>query len=85
MFEYVLLKGVNDSMLQAEELAKLMAKPLYMVNIISYNPTGKFKATDKMKTQQFIDFLKSRGVSVTQRYTFGTDIWAACGQLANKK
>jgi len=84
MFEYVLLRGVNDSMWDAEELAKIMAKPLYMVNIINYNPTGKFKATDKNKVNDFINLLKSRGVSVTQRYTFGTDIWAACGQLANK-
>lgn len=84
MFEYVLLKGVNDSLEHAENLAKIMAKPLYLVNIISYNPTGKFKATDKNKVNDFIDFLKSRGVAVTQRYTFGTDIWAACGQLANK-
>ncbi len=84
MFEYVLLKGVNDSIKHAEDLAKIMAKPLYLVNIISYNPTGKFKATDKNKVEDFINVLKSRGVAVTQRYTFGTDILAACGQLANK-
>lgn len=84
MFEYTLLKGINDSLAHAEMLAKIMAKPLYLVNIISYNPTEKFKATDKKQVNDFINLLKSRGVSVTQRYTFGTDILAACGQLANK-
>ena len=84
MFEYLMIKGVNDSITQAKELAKLMKKPLYMVNIIAYNPTDVFKASNTKDVQKFINTLEKEGVSVTQRYSFGQDIDAACGQLANK-
>ena len=42
MFEYLMIKEVNDSDRDAFELVKLMKKPLYMVNLIPYNPTGRF-------------------------------------------
>ncbi len=40
MFEYLLIKGVNDSPNHARRLARIMRKPLYMVNLIRYNPAG---------------------------------------------
>ena len=85
MFEYLLLDKVNDSFQQAEQLARLMSKPLYMVNIINYNQTGVFRSAKSSQIKDFINILRQRDVAVTQRYTFGADIWAACGQLANKK
>lgn len=85
MFEYVMLKGVNDSQEQAKELAKLLKKPLYMVNLIAYNPNGRFEPTPAEKIKKFKAILEAAGIFTTQRYRFGTDIEAACGQLAYRK
>lgn len=82
MFEYLMIKGVNDSLSCAEELAVLMKKPLYMVNLIVYNPTGKFIPSDKKTIKRFKEYLEKEGVFTTQRYEFGRGIKAACGQLA---
>ncbi|MDD5568836.1 MAG: 23S rRNA (adenine(2503)-C(2))-methyltransferase RlmN [Candidatus Pacebacteria bacterium] len=84
MFEYLMIKGVNDTMENAEQLSKIMDKPLYMVNLIAYNPTGQFKATDNKTIKLFKTYLERRGIFTTQRYEFGRSIKAACGQLAAK-
>ncbi|MFH0930076.1 MAG: 23S rRNA (adenine(2503)-C(2))-methyltransferase RlmN [Candidatus Moraniibacteriota bacterium] len=84
MFEYVMLKDVNDSEQQAKKLAKLLKKPLYMVNLIAYNPNGRFESSPAEKIKKFKAILEKEGIFVTQRYRFGTDIEAACGQLAGK-
>lgn len=84
MFEYVMLKGINDSAEHAEELAKLLNKPLYMVNLIAYNPNGRFESSSPEQIKKFKNILEKNGVFATQRYRFGTDIEAACGQLAGK-
>ncbi len=81
MFEYIMIKGVNDSEKCAEELAKLMKKPLYFVNIITYNPTGIFKPSSAETIRKFRRILENQEVAVTQRHRFGEDINAACGQL----
>lgn len=85
MFEYVMLKNVNDSKEQAKELAKLLKKPLYMVNLIAYNPNGRFESSPPEKIKKFKAILEKAGIFATQRYRFGTDIEAACGQLAGGK
>ncbi len=82
MFEYLMLKDVNDSNIQAQELARLMRSPLYFLNLIEYNPTGVFEPSIRMK--EFKELLEKRGVQVTQRYRFGQNIQAACGQLASR-
>jgi len=82
MFEYLMIKGVNDSLSCAKELTKLMKKPLYMVNLIVYNPTGKFVPSDNKTIKKFKEYLEKEGVFTTQRYEFGRGIKAACGQLA---
>ena len=84
MFEYVMLKGINDSEEQAKKLAKLLKKPLYMVNLIAYNPNGRFESSPSEKIKKFKAILEKAGIFATQRYRFGTDIEAACGQLAGK-
>lgn len=65
--------------------------PLYHVNLIRYNPTevqgfdGRgFRPSSTEACQEFMQALYDRGVSATQRMTFGVDIDAACGQLAAK-
>jgi len=82
MFEYLLIKGVNDSPTQAKQLAKLMAKSLYLVNLLAYNATGTFQPSSRATTLAFKGVLESAGVKVTTRHSFGADITAACGQLA---
>ena len=85
MFEYVMLNNVNDSDECASELAKIMNKPLYMVNLVSCNETGIFKASSPQRIKRFREILEKNKVAVTQRYRFGDDIKAACGQLATNK
>jgi len=87
MFEYIMIKGLNDAPAQAKELASLINKikdgPC-MVNLISYNETGIFEASAPETIKTFKDILHKEGVEVTQRYKFGQDIKGACGQLAGK-
>jgi len=84
MFEYLLIDGVNDQDEQARELAALMKNPLYTVNLIRYNPTGSFQPSSATTIKRFKNLLLREGIKVTQRYSFGQDISAACGQLAAK-
>jgi len=84
MFEYLMIKDFNDSEWQAQELAGLMKKPLYFVNLISYNATGKYKPSTGPQIRKFKQILEKEGIPVTQRYKFGQDIAAACGQLATE-
>jgi 23S rRNA (adenine2503-C2)-methyltransferase len=85
MFEYVMLKGVNDSDEQAKKLSRLLKKPLYMVNLIAYNPNGQFESSPAERIKKFKAILEKAGIFATQRDRFGTDIEAAWGQLAGKK
>ena len=84
MLEYLMIKDLNDSQKDAEKLASIACRPLCFVNLISYNPTGIFKSSPQARIKKFKEFLSDRGVSVTQRFRFGEDIDAACGQLAGK-
>ncbi len=84
MFEYLLIKGINDSDACAIELAKLIKKPLYFLNLILYNPTGEFQSSSPERVKKFKSVLKKEGVKFSQRYEFGQDIKAACGQFAVK-
>ncbi len=86
MIEYVMLKGVNDSPSQANALIKLLQsslKELYFVNMIEYNPTGNFEASDRRAMNVFKRILEKSGIGVVERYRFGQDINGACGQLSD--
>jgi 23S rRNA (adenine2503-C2)-methyltransferase len=85
MFEYVLIKDVNDLDENAEELAKIMNKKLYFVNLIMYNKTGIFEASKTERVEKFRAILEKLKIRYTQRYRFGDDINAACGQFATNK
>lgn len=85
MFEYLLIKDLNDSEKYALELAKLMKKPLYFLNLILYNPTGIFNPSSLGAIEKFKKILKKEKVQFVQRYRFGQDIKGACGQLIFKK
>jgi 23S rRNA (adenine2503-C2)-methyltransferase len=84
MFEYLMLKGINDTREEAEALADLMSThpKLFHVNIIKYHDTDAYTSTAEGDRHAFLRILKERGVSATHRRTFGEDIDAACGQLA---
>lgn len=85
MFEYVLIDGVNDSIECAANLAKIMKKPLYLVNLIVYNKTGGFKPSRTEQVDRFKKVLEKEGVAFTHRHHYGGEIKAACGQLSRKK
>jgi 23S rRNA (adenine2503-C2)-methyltransferase len=83
-FEWALISGVNDRPADARELAAI-AEPLAAhVNLIPLNPTPGFRVrgTDKAGVRRFRDELVRMGVNATVRRNRGTDIDAACGQLA---
>lgn len=85
-FEYIMLRGINDQISHAIELANLIQDVNAYVNIIPYNEVMElpFKRSGKESTRQFVDALKQRGINVTIRKEFGMDIEAACGQLRAK-
>lgn len=85
-FEWALINGVNDSTLQAQQLAKLINGMLCHVNIIPLNPTAGYKgtATTNLQAQQFKEQLERSGIPCTIRVRRGIDIHAGCGQLATK-
>lgn len=84
MFEYLLIKDVNDSQAQAKDLARIMKKPLYYVNLILYNPVigNKFQPSTAERVKRFKEILKKNKIVFSQRFRFGQDIKAACGQFA---
>jgi len=84
MFEYIMIKDVNDSDDCARDLAKLTKRKLFFVNLIEYNPTGIYKRSVQERIKKFRQILENEGVTVTQRWHFGQNIKAACGQLAAK-
>jgi 23S rRNA (adenine2503-C2)-methyltransferase len=87
MFEYLLIKDVNDTESCARELARIMKKSLYYVNLILYNEIGgnNFKPSTAERVKKFKDILKKNKIVFSQRFRFGEDIKAACGQFAGEK
>jgi 23S rRNA (adenine2503-C2)-methyltransferase len=81
--EYVMLAGVNDSVGQAVQLAEVLDRRVYKVNLIPYNPTGStYQGSSPKAIEAFRAELERRGLHPTVRLTRGRDIDAACGQLA---
>jgi 23S rRNA (adenine2503-C2)-methyltransferase len=83
--EYVLLGGVNDGIRQARQLAALLDRRAFKVNLIPYNPTGAYRGSTRAATDAFKQVLDRAGLPATVRLTRGRDIEAACGQLAAKR
>jgi len=80
--EYVMLAGVNDSPVQARELAELLHRDMFKVNLIPYNPTGLYDGSSRDAIAAFKHVLDRARLPSTVRLTRGRDIAAACGQLA---
>ena len=85
-FEYVMLRGVNDSLAHADELVGLLQNKPAKVNLIPFNPFPGtiFKRSSADTIQHFQNRLRQNGLVATTRKTRGDDIDAACGQLAGK-
>lgn len=81
--EYILLRDVNDSIKEADELIELLKGLNVYVNLIPYNETShiEYKRSDNDTVMKFYDRLKRGGINVTVRRRFGNSIDAACGQL----
>lgn len=81
-FEYVLIKGVNDSAEDARALTKALRTIPSKLNIIPYNETdGPYKRPDEKDIRNFISHFEEVPFAVTLRYSGGRGIRAACGQL----
>ena len=85
-FEWALIKGVNDTIQQAEKLAKLLEGMLCHVNLIPLNNTSAYdhRGSPKEAIQQFSHILEQRRITTTTRLRRGIDILAGCGQLASQ-
>ncbi|KAK2376965.1 Radical SAM superfamily protein [Trifolium repens] len=86
-FEYALLAGINDSVDNAVELAKLLREygSGYHVNLIPFNPIegSEFRRPYRKAIQAFVNALESSKITTSVRQTRGLDANAACGQLRN--
>ncbi|MBI5787714.1 MAG: 23S rRNA (adenine(2503)-C(2))-methyltransferase RlmN [Candidatus Schekmanbacteria bacterium] len=82
-FEYILLKDINDTNREINQLIKLIQRHyLFHLNLIPYNQTlGDFKPTGSERRRQIIQFLQKNKLRFTVRKSFGGGIKAACGQL----
>jgi 23S rRNA (adenine2503-C2)-methyltransferase len=82
-FEYVMLKGVNDSPAEARALVKLLAGIPAKVNLIPFNPWpgAPYERSTPEAIQRFSDIVFAAGYSSPVRTPRGQDIMAACGQL----
>ena len=85
-FEYILIRGVNDSLDDAKRLVKLLHGVKAKVNLIAYNahPGSDFQAPDEVVIETFQRQLLNRGIAAIRRAGKGQDISAACGQLKGK-
>lgn len=83
-FEYILIKGINDSLADAKKLVKLLHPVRCKVNLIAFNEhTGSpFKTPDDATIKDFQQLLLDRGLLATLRASKGRDIDGACGQLS---
>lgn len=82
-FEYVMLKGVNDSLAEARALVKLLKGIPAKINLIPFNPWpgSIYECSDWAQIEKFSDLIFDAGYSSPIRTPRGRDILAACGQL----
>ena len=86
-FEYIMFDDVNDSLIYARELVKLLSDITCRVNLIRFHaiPGSLLKTASDDAMVRFRDFLTSKGIISTIRASRGEDISAACGMLSTEK
>jgi 23S rRNA (adenine2503-C2)-methyltransferase len=82
-FEYVMLKGVNDSVAEAKALVKLLSGIPAKINLIPFNPWPgtRYECSDWEQIEHFAEVVNRAGYASPVRTPRGRDIFAACGQL----
>jgi 23S rRNA (adenine2503-C2)-methyltransferase len=82
-FEYVMLKGINDSAAEAKELVRLLAGIPAKINLIPFNlwPGAPYECSSWKKIEAFAEIVNKAGYASPIRTPRGRDIYAACGQL----
>jgi 23S rRNA (adenine2503-C2)-methyltransferase len=85
-FEYVMLKGVNDSLAEARELVRLMRGIPAKINLIPFNPWpgAPYECSDWEQIEKFAEIVNRAGYASPVRTPRGRDIMAACGQLKSE-
>ncbi len=85
-FEYVMLKGINDSLADARELLRLVKGLPAKFNLIPFNPWpgSEYECSSMKDIRAFSDFIQDNGYSAPIRKSRGSDILAACGQLRSE-
>ena len=85
-FEWALIQGKNDTIIEAKRLARLLKGLLCHVNVIPLNPTAGYEGapSDPERVNAFIATLENQGVPATLRMRRGIDIDAGCGQLKSE-
>jgi len=85
-FEYVMLKGVNDSPADAKALVRLLAGIPAKINLIPFNPWpgSRYECSDWETIERFADIVNRAGYASPVRTPRGRDILAACGQLKSE-
>jgi 23S rRNA (adenine2503-C2)-methyltransferase len=86
-FEYVLLRGVNDSAEDAQQLAEMLRGIRCKVNVIPFNPHpgSAFQRPSEAEIERFQHALQEHGLQINVRRPRGDDIQAACGQLQGEE
>ena len=86
-FEYIVFKGLNDSLKHADALCRLLKGFPCRVNLIRFHaiPNVPLHTSDLEKMEAFRDYLNNKGVVCTIRASRGEDIFAACGMLSTAK
>lgn len=85
-FEYVMLKGVNDSLRDGRELVEILEGIPAKINLIPFNPWpgSEYECSDWKTIERFANYLNDRGLPAPIRTPRGRDILAACGQLKSE-
>jgi 23S rRNA (adenine2503-C2)-methyltransferase len=85
-FEYVMLKGVNDTLADARELVRLLAGIPAKINLIPFNPwpDAPYECSDWAQIEKFAEIVNRAGYASPVRTPRGRDIMAACGQLKSE-
>ena len=87
MFEYLVIKDINDSLESAKKLIQLLRGIKAKINLIYFNPYAGtiYERPSKESMENFSNYLNDRGMLTTIRSSRGIDISAACGQLREQK
>ncbi len=87
MFEYLVIKDLNDDIKSAKKLVKLLHGIKAKVNLIYFNPypNSPFQRPSEKDMLRFQAYLRDHGITCTIRESKGLDISAACGQLYEKR